>query len=83
MEPLLTPSAAHWSSSMTDLSPAAQAAIRAYSKIAYDDDVDVIFKPLPWEQKAIAAAFRITADYLDDATSARTLYAIANELENR
>ena len=47
---------------MANLSPAAQAVIYAWSKIAYDDKVDITFKPLPWEHKAIAAALRAAAD---------------------
>ena len=44
------------------LSPAAQAVIHEYSKIAYDNNVGISFTPLPWEQKAIAGALRAAAD---------------------
>ena len=47
---------------MTNLTAAAQAVIYAWSKIAYDDKVDITFNPLPWEHKAIAAALRTAVD---------------------
>ena len=54
---------------MTDFSPAAQAILDAYGDFeAANTD-------------AMAAAMRSAADYLTDATSSHTLYAIADELE--
>jgi hypothetical protein len=47
---------------MTDLSPAAQAVIYAYSKVAYDKDIELSFLPLHWECRAAAAALRAAAD---------------------
>jgi hypothetical protein len=73
---------------MTNLSPAAQAVIHEYSKIAYDNNVGLSFTPLPWEQKAIAAAIRAAADqctyrdaWNDKFLSVEKLLAIAAELE--
>jgi hypothetical protein len=54
---------------MNELSPATWAVIEAYG--------DAPFSGRP----AIAAALRSAADCLTDATSAHTLYAIADELE--
>lgn len=49
---------------MNKLSPAAQAVILEYSKIAYDSEIELLFSPLPWEHKAVAAALRAAADQL-------------------
>jgi hypothetical protein len=66
---------------MSNLSPAAQTIVHEYSKIAYDNDVELSFTPLPWERKAIAAALRAAGDTLPHPISAHTLYAIADELD--
>jgi len=60
---------------MSTLSPAAQAVLDAAFTLADNLDRDVT------ESEMIAAALRAAADYLDDATSAHTLYAISDELE--
>lgn len=58
---------------MTNLSPAAQAVLHAtWREMDYAPDLH-----LRW---AAAAALRAAADQLTDASSAHTLYAIANEL---
>jgi hypothetical protein len=49
---------------ITPLSPAAQAVIYAYSKVAYDKDIELSFLPLHWECRAAAAALRAAADQL-------------------
>jgi hypothetical protein len=54
---------------MTELSPAAQAVLDATGRKTW------------WRNDDIAAALRAAADCLTDATSAHTLYAIADELE--
>jgi protein-disulfide isomerase len=50
----------------TPLSPAAQAVIYAYSKVAYDKDIELSFLPLHWECRAAAAALRAAADQLGE-----------------
>ena len=58
---------------MTNLSPAAQAVLHAtWREMDYAPD-----RHVRW---AAAAALRAAADQLTDASSAHTLYAIANEL---
>jgi hypothetical protein len=54
---------------MTDLSPAAQAVLDAF---------DIGFST---PKECLAAALRAAADQLAHATSAHTLYAFADELE--
>jgi hypothetical protein len=68
---------------MTDLSPAAQAIMHEYSKIAYGDDVELSFTPLPWERKAIAAALRAAADQVvpSDAMEPRNYIPMAIECQ--
>jgi hypothetical protein len=60
---------------MTDLFPAAQAVLDAWSNVIRADNyggrVEV----------PLAAALRAAADSINHATSAHTLYAIADELE--
>jgi protoheme ferro-lyase len=58
----------------TTLSPEAQAVLDAYRSIWLDE-------PLESDVDCLAAALRAAADQLDHATSAHTLYAIAEELE--
>jgi hypothetical protein len=60
---------------MTNLSPAAQAVLDAVVDGALPP-FHVIARPMA------AAALRAAADQLIDPTSAHTLYAIADELEN-
>ena len=64
---------------MTNLSLAAQtvkdAVLATYSPNLPPNSIWAL------EQAGIAAAFRAAADYLTDATSSHTLYAIADELE--
>lgn len=72
---------------MTELSPAAQNVILEYSKIAYDSEIELLFSPLPWEHRAVAAALRAAADHLclrwhaEISHPADVLNNIANELE--
>jgi hypothetical protein len=62
---------------VTDLSPAAQAVLGAANgKSSYGPD-----DCLNESRWIAAAALRAAADCLTDATSAHTLYAIADELE--
>ena len=62
---------------MTDqpLSPAAQAIMVAATNGNFNVVNDPVYK------QCIAAALRVAADRLTDATSSHTLYAIADELE--
>ena len=59
----------------TPLSPEAQAVLDAYFTHA-----DLLDREVSHEEM-LAAALRAAADQLDHATSAHTLYAIADELE--
>ena len=61
---------------MTDLSPAAQAVDDAFWKTINDK-----FNIYDRRRAQLAAALRAAADCLTDATSAHTIYAIADELE--
>jgi hypothetical protein len=69
------------------LSPAAQAIVNEYSKIAYDNAIELSFIPLPWEKKAIAAALRAVVEHcIPDDNEGHWVYiphvlAIANELD--
>lgn len=60
---------------MTDFSPAAQAVINAAVAVTEYG------KETPLLCARIAAALRAAADHLDHPTSAHTLYAFADELE--
>jgi hypothetical protein len=62
---------------MSELSPAAQAVLTAFSK--YPLHGDHIANTLM--HGALPAALRAAADQLDHPTSAHTLYAFADELE--
>ena len=73
-KPKLAPSAAHWSNSITELSPAAQAIFDAWEN-------EWSKASLCHDQRSIAAVLRAAADQLDHPTSAHTLYAFADELE--
>jgi len=59
---------------MTDLSPAAQVVLKEYEDSWTAD-------PFEMDIGALAAALRAAADQLAHATSAHTLYAFADELE--
>ena len=61
---------------MTNLSPAARATYDAFNRVGFS--LDPSFET---DRKALGAAIRAAADCLDHATSAHTLYAIADELE--
>lgn len=77
-----TPSAAHWSSSMTDLSPQAQAVLDAYLSTWPDE-------PMQQDRICLAAALRAAADQLGielefyncKVIEVEALHALANELE--
>ena len=60
---------------MTELSIAAQQVFWEFNRAASGKPDDWHYLP------AIAAALRVAADQLDHATSAHTLYAFADELE--
>jgi hypothetical protein len=62
---------------MSDISPSALEVFWAFNRAASGWPDDWHYKP------AIAAALRAAADQLDHATSAHTLYALADELEGR
>jgi hypothetical protein len=61
---------------MTDLSPAADAVLDAFT----EDNSLHDRKHNHYNTEALAAALQAAADQLTDASSAHTLYAIANEL---
>ena len=61
---------------MSNLSPQAQDVFWAFNQAASSKTDDWHYLP------AIAAALRAAANQLDHATSAHTLYAFADELEN-
>jgi hypothetical protein len=60
---------------MTNLSPAADAVLDAYM-----NNCGWLDGPLEKDYRCAAAVLRAAADQLTDASSAHTLYAIANEL---
>ena len=62
---------------MTDLSPAAQAVLDAANKVSSYGPDDCLNE----SRWITAAALLAAANHLADATSAHTLYAIAEELE--
>jgi hypothetical protein len=61
---------------MTNLSLAARATYDAFNRVGF-----ALEPSFETDRKALAAAIRIAADHLDHATSAHTLYAISDELE--
>lgn len=61
---------------MTNLSPAARATYDAFNRVGF-----TLEPSFETDRKALSAAIRAAADHLDDATSAHTLYAISDELE--
>ena len=61
---------------MTNPSPAAQAVLDAYM-----NNCGWLDGPLQRDYQCVAAALRAAADQLTHATSAHTLYAFADELE--
>ena len=61
------------------LSPAAQVVLSAFT----EDNALHNWSQNYYKTTALAAAIRAVADQLDHATSAHTLYAIADELEGR
>lgn len=61
---------------MTNLSPAARATYDAFNRVGF-----ALEPSFETDRKALAAALRSAADFLLDPTSAHTLYAIADELE--
>ena len=72
----------------SNLSISAQTIVHEYSKIAYGNDIELSFTPLPWEKKAIAAVLRAAVVQVTPvSTNARQmkirgeLLAIADELE--
>ena len=66
------------STTMSELSPAAQAVDDAFWKIINDK-----WNIYDRRRAQIAAALRAAADQLDHPTSAHTLYAFADELETQ
>jgi hypothetical protein len=62
---------------MSNLSPAARATYDAFNRVGLYNEPS-----FETDRKALGAAIRAAADCLDDATSAHTLYAIADELED-
>ena len=61
----------------TPISPRAQAVLGAFT----EDNALHNWSQNRYKTTALAAALRAAADQLDHATSAHTLYAIADELE--
>lgn len=61
---------------MTNLSAAARETYDAFNRVGF-----ALEPSFETDRKALAASLRTAADYLTDATSAHTLYAIADELE--
>ena len=61
---------------MTNLSPAARATYDAFNRVGF-----ALEPSFETDRKALGAAIRAVANCLDDATSAHTLYAISDELE--
>ena len=60
---------------MSTLSPTTQTVYDAFNRIGLYNEPS-----FETDRKALAAAIRVAADCLDDATSAHTLYAISDEL---
>ena len=60
---------------MNNLSPAARATYDAFNRVGLFNEPS-----FETDRKALAAAIRVAADCLGDATSAHTLYAISDEL---
>ena len=60
---------------MSNLSPAARATYNAFNRVGLYNETS-----FETDRKALGAAIRAAADCLDDATSAHTIYAIADEL---
>jgi len=61
---------------MSNLSPAARATYDAFNRVGF-----ALEPSFETDRKALGAAIRAAADFLNDATSAHTLYAISDELE--